>query len=118
MTTWNCRLIKYDDKKVMKSEGDDYYHAIHEVIYDENGKIILYTEDAMDVGGDGVAGARAYYDLLAEAFDAPVLLMSEMPKTDDLPEFSCGLCNKEISKENYDFDGLCNKCHNDILNTV
>ena len=113
--TWNCRVIKYDTSEPW---DDEYYHAIHEVFYDEEGKVFMYTEVAVDVGGNGFDGAKEYYNLLAEAFKAPVLLMSELPKFNELPEYSCGLCDKEITEEGYNFDGLCDQCHQDILDTV
>ena len=79
--TWNCRVIKYDDLLPGGVNGE-YYHAIHEVHYND-GVIVAYTAESMDVGGNGLEETKAYYDLLGEAFDAPVLLRSEMPKGDE-----------------------------------
>ena len=43
--TWNCRVIKYDTSEPW---DDEYYHAIHEVFYDEEGKEIT-TEEYLEL---------------------------------------------------------------------
>lgn len=45
--TWNNRIFKH--------KGKDYeYYMIHEVYYDENGKLDGWTEDAISPRGDTV----------------------------------------------------------------
>lgn len=80
---WNTRIIKYDN---LEPDIDgDYYHAIHEVHY-EDGKIIGWTADAMDVGGSGLEAIKKYYDLIGKAFEKPVLSMRELNKMLEVQE--------------------------------
>jgi hypothetical protein len=46
MTTWNHRVIVYDDN------WSDLQCCIHEVFYDEKGKIVSWTADAVGVSGN------------------------------------------------------------------
>jgi hypothetical protein len=43
--TWNYRIIKHDT-------GNISHYAIHEVFYDDDGKIMAWTEDAIEVSGE------------------------------------------------------------------
>lgn len=44
--TWNYLITKHDTAKTI-------YFAIHEVFYDENGKITNWTEEPIQIIGDG-----------------------------------------------------------------
>lgn len=42
---WNYRIIHHDT-------GEHVYFAIHEVFYDEHGKVTNWTTDPIDVSGE------------------------------------------------------------------
>jgi len=43
--TWNYRIIKHDTAKSI-------YFAVHEVFYDDSGKITNWTKELIDITGD------------------------------------------------------------------
>lgn len=71
--TWNYRLIRHDE-----------HIALHEVFYDDGGKITGWTADAisfvadLDEGAEGVISSLEM--ALADARRHPVLIANELPK--------------------------------------
>ena len=70
--TWDHRIIKYEDGTI----------GIHEVYYDEDGKIILYS-DARPVIGDDMDDLRVGFDYMERAFHAPILDIGDLPTTEE-----------------------------------
>lgn len=65
MTHWNYRVMIHPDVK-----GDEVYQAIHEVYYDDDGKVTGWTDSPISVGGEDVAWVL---DRMREALEKPVL---------------------------------------------
>jgi len=64
--TWNHRVFK---KKVY----GEYVYTIRETQYDENGKIISWTQDPIEPLGDSLEELREHYKDMGEALDRHVL---------------------------------------------
>lgn len=73
--SWNYRVMKHTDEKF----GEDYFQ-IHEVYYDETGKHHSYTEGAVTVGADDLAGVGNVLKMMAEALTKPVLTTKDFEK--------------------------------------
>jgi hypothetical protein len=65
---WNCRLVRK-----FYEESDEYYVAVYEVYYDENGDPILRTEEPVHVDGSTVKEVEKYLKLIKKAMKKPVL---------------------------------------------
>ena len=68
MGTWNHRVIKRPDSV------DEWYYCIHEVYYDEDGSVYLWTENGVRAGSDSVEGVKEFLGLMLEACNKPVLV--------------------------------------------
>lgn len=64
--SWNHRLMKMKD-------GDEDFYQIHEVYYDENGKIQGYTKNGVTVGGNSVKEVRWVLEKMLETLDKDIL---------------------------------------------
>ena len=64
--TWNYRIIK---KTLPGGEG---YYGIHEVFYEDK-KPVMVTEDGIAPYGESEQELLGHYELMGEAFRAPVL---------------------------------------------
>ncbi len=64
--TWNYRIVQHRD------ELEETVFGIHEVHYDENGKITSFTEEAVIVGTDLLELSETL-NKIGKAFDKPVL---------------------------------------------
>ncbi len=90
--TWDCRVIAKKDKTT-----GEVWHAVHEVFYDENGKIWVATEEPICPMGETVD------DLIAELSDhlvacgKPVLDFGAVPEPDAINPVSDAL--KELGIE-------------------
>ena len=71
--TWNYRIIKHNTSK-------QNHFALHEVFYDDKGKITSWTEQPIDIVGESKADIeRALKQMLLD-IDTPVLTESELLK--------------------------------------
>lgn len=62
MTTWNYRVMR---------NGDLF--AIHEVYYDENGKVEGYTQNPVCPSGESLEELKGDIEYYLEALNKPVL---------------------------------------------
>jgi uncharacterized protein with NAD-binding domain and iron-sulfur cluster len=71
--TWNYRIIKHDD-------GDPIYYGLHEVYYDEEHNIDMWTLEA-EVVGDSVEEIVSVLKMMLDDVKRHDLLThSELPK--------------------------------------
>jgi hypothetical protein len=75
MSTWNYRLIEFD-----QSSPEERWIEIREVYYDDEGVVTAYSESAAPVAGNDPDELRAVHAMLAEAFEEPIMRESEMPQ--------------------------------------
>ena len=52
---------------------DSIYYAIHEVYYDENGKVNGWTEEPIRILAESLADLKITVQRVLECFDKPVL---------------------------------------------
>lgn len=71
--TWNLRVVR-------RKFGDEWVYAIHEVYYDKKGRAHSLTAAPSTVQGDSLEDLRAYYQMMAEAFAAPVADYDKIPE--------------------------------------
>lgn len=65
---WNNRIIQYEDGSL----------GIHEVHYDEQGKVCLWTEQAVGCYGNDMEDLQLGFNLKKHAFEKPILKLSEL----------------------------------------
>lgn len=71
--TWNYRIIKHDDAEV--------YYGLHEVYYNDDGLVTMWTEKPVRISGD--TAEEVLDDLLRMLKDiqrSSVLILSELPE--------------------------------------
>lgn len=73
MTTWNYRIIKHD-------KSEPAYFAIHEVYYDEKGKIQGWTADPIEIAGDSKQEVLETLKHMIDDAKQSVLKESELEK--------------------------------------
>ncbi len=74
MMTWNYRLVKKHTKNPQSLGGNEYYtYAIHEAFYDSKGKVNGITVDPIDLSAEHLNELMMTWDMMAEAFAAPIL---------------------------------------------
>jgi hypothetical protein len=71
--TWNYRVIEHDTP-----ESDMGSFGIHEVHYDEQGRVTAWTEKAVGVAAETVDALKEELEIMAEALNKPVLKESEL----------------------------------------
>jgi hypothetical protein len=71
--TWNYRIIKHDETKRT-------YFAIHEVFYNDKGKITNWTEQPIDITGESKVEIKRILKKMTLDIETPVLTESELPK--------------------------------------
>jgi hypothetical protein len=71
--TWNYRIIKLDQTK----RG---YFAVHEVFYNDKGKITNWTEHPIDITGESKVEIKRILKQMTLDVETPVLIESELPK--------------------------------------
>lgn len=71
-SSWNYRILMW--KNIFT------YYQIHEVYYNGNDEITDWSADAVTVGGDTLQELYSDLEMQKEAFDKPVLVVTE---TDD-----------------------------------
>ncbi len=77
MSHWNHRVIK----KVV--DGEEIY-SIHEVYYDQDGKLRTYTEQPIGVVSETLKGAKWVLNRMLAALKKPILLESDFPNSSNL----------------------------------
>jgi hypothetical protein len=73
--SWNYRLMRFPVPAEHSETG--YWHAVHEVYYNENGEPHGHTERKVGVGGDTPEEVRQAYELMGQSFSKPILHYSE-----------------------------------------
>jgi hypothetical protein len=74
--TWNYRIIHRD-----VTYPTEPWYELHEVYYDENGKIKNYTAAPVEIGGDSCRGILSQLLMMAnDAHRYPILKESKLPK--------------------------------------
>jgi hypothetical protein len=68
---WNHRIIRHIEKTAHMD--DSIYYAIHEVYYDENGKVKGWTEEPIRILAESLEHLKVTAERLVECFDNPVL---------------------------------------------
>jgi hypothetical protein len=71
--TWNYRVIEHDTP-----EPADGTFGIHEVYYDDQGRVKAWTEKAVGVAAETVVALGEELEIMAEALKKPVLKESEL----------------------------------------
>lgn len=71
--TWNYRIIKRDLRRPS-------YFAVHEVFYNDKGKITNWTSDAIDLTGKNPRDITKTVHMILEDIKTPVLVETELLK--------------------------------------
>lgn len=71
--TWNYRIIQHDGSSPV-------YYEVHEVFYDEAGKITSWTSDPIDLTGESKSGIDRTLKQISSDCKQPVLSESELIK--------------------------------------
>lgn len=72
---WNYRIIKHDISQPV-------FFAVHEVFYDESGRVTSWTENPITVGGDSKKEVvKALRTMLSDVERLPVLKESDLEKS-------------------------------------
>lgn len=69
MTTWNFRVLR---RPAPDADSGGAYH-IHDVYYDDSGKIMMWGEHPEELIGESADDLRALLVAMLEALDLPVL---------------------------------------------
>ena len=72
--TWNYRIVKHDT-------GKTAYFAVHEVFYDDKGKVTNWTADPIDIVGDNKSEVVKTLKQMTSDITTPVLKESELLKS-------------------------------------
>ena len=73
--TWNYRVIEHD-----RPGSTDKSFGIHEVYYDDMGRVKTWTERAVGVTAYSVEGLAEEMDIMREALAKPVLIERELER--------------------------------------
>jgi hypothetical protein len=73
--SWNYRIIELD-----QSSRGERWLEIREVFYNEDGTVRDYSTTEAGVVGHDPDELRSVHAMLAEAFDNPILLESQLPQ--------------------------------------
>ena len=68
---WNHRIIRHIEHRTHMD--DSIYYAIHEVYYDEDGKVKGWTEEPIRILEESLEDLKATLQRLSESFNNPVL---------------------------------------------
>lgn len=63
---WNYRIVRHVDK-------DEKWYAIHEVYYNEKGKIFAISSEPIAPAGDNIKEINKDFSLMKRAFQKPVI---------------------------------------------
>lgn len=70
-----------DDGKLIEAYDPLHvYYGIHEVTYDENGKMIMVTQEAIEPYGETVEDLMHIWAYMAEAFTKPIVDFDDIPE--------------------------------------
>ena len=78
---WNFRVVR-------RSRDGFEHFAVHEVYYDHRGLPNAVTTDPVDVRGYSLDDAKGCYEMMAEAFEKPVLDFDKIPDEEAEPLIS------------------------------
>jgi len=68
--TWNYRIIKHDSKK-------PGFFAVHEVFFNNKGKITSWTENPIDIVGNSKTDIKSIIKQITLNIETPTLMESE-----------------------------------------
>ena len=68
--TWNYRVMRYG---VLEQQTARHTHGIHEVYYDDDGKVNAWTDRPVSLTAFGLDDLRWRAEEILKAFDEPVL---------------------------------------------
>ena len=77
--TWNYRIIKHRCPSRITT-GEIEWFQIHEVYYDKDGKIELWSAEGCLPSGETKEELMADVEMMMQAFDRPILNAEDMPK--------------------------------------
>lgn len=69
--SWNHRIIRHIEPRTHMD--DSIYYAIHEVYYDEDGKVNGWTEEPIRIMEESLEDLKVTLQRLTESFDNPVI---------------------------------------------
>jgi len=82
MSHWNHRVIKHTKTITIDGEPEtETKFSIHEVLYDENGNLNGYTEDALEPYGETLLELADDLARFQEALSKPVLVHEDFEPT-------------------------------------
>jgi hypothetical protein len=79
MSSWNYRVVH---RKILgrTPEFDEDYYAIHEVYYDEDGKMVAVTADAVPAHSEDMKGLAWVIERFAQAYKNDVVEWDSVPE--------------------------------------
>ncbi len=81
MSYWNYRVVRHKEtQKYNKKSYATYWYAVHEAYYDDNGFVGAITKDPTEPFGEMVSECKESYEMMAEAFKAPILDYDQIPE--------------------------------------
>jgi len=69
---WNHRVIRRSRPSAFDDSIDESF-GIHEVFYEDNGKIISWTQSPIEVSGDTIEDLREYLEWMRLSLDKAIL---------------------------------------------
>lgn len=69
--SWNHRIIRHIEQRTHMDDG--IYYAIHEVYYDEDGKVNGWTEEPIRIMEESLDDLKVTLQRLIESLDKPVI---------------------------------------------
>ncbi|SRR5258706_8080132 len=76
MAHWNHRVVKETYRKGMEDEEDQY--SIREIFYNDDGSIMGYTDQPIDLACETPEALREYILWCLKALDEPFLIHGEV----------------------------------------
>ncbi len=93
MSTWNYRIMKHKVdlstlsdslRKLLENQDDNYWYGIHEVYYDENGKVDGWTDCEIQPFGETPEELKQCFELMSLSFNKEIL---DYEESDSIPDF-------------------------------
>mgnify|MGYP001235108570 CR=1 FL=1 len=69
---WNHRVLAHKD-------GEDWFFQIHEVYYNDEGKPISYTTNAISVGAESIKDIKWVLKEMKKSLEKPILSVENFP---------------------------------------
>ncbi len=81
MSTWNYRVVRTKNDGLDLLEDEKYSYEIHEVYYDDNGKVSAYSEMPMSPYGSNLNNLQDMLQKMRDATLKPILEPHHSEKT-------------------------------------